>query len=202
MEIYKIIEQVLALCGGISMIVFLTIKFCKQIIEKYIHTQIENSANKELEKIKNDLSRSLSAYEILLNKELEYYQKIDKIYAQLAVDICDIDFYSTDAKEMDTSDRNKYVEEVVLRILQSIKDLKNLNLVFQVYVPIEIFNITGDVYAYLQDNCDLMKDIVLAVFDRKECDVTEIEKFKDKSISLICLANATIRNRLENLSSI
>lgn len=59
-----------------------TLGVCKGIFEKYIYTQIGKSAEKELEKAKSSFSRSFTAYEILLKKEFEYYESIDKIYAK------------------------------------------------------------------------------------------------------------------------
>lgn len=62
------LKEMLELVGGISVVVCTTLVFCKGIFRKYIYTQIEKSAEKELERAKNIFSRSFIAYEILLKK--------------------------------------------------------------------------------------------------------------------------------------
>lgn len=84
--------------------------------------------------------------------------------------------------------------------MQAIKDLKNLNLLYQVYVPMEIFDVTGQVVIALQDNCKLMAKTVANVFEGKECDEEKIKKFIKSVLSQIALSNTLIKTRLETLT--
>ena len=163
-------------------------------------TQIEKSAEKELERAKNIFSRSFIAYEILLKKELEYYESIDKIYAEVIVDVQDVGFYSIENQDVKKESICENIKEVSLRLLQAIKDLKNLNLLYQVYVPMEIFDVTGQVVIALQDNCKLMAKTVANVFEGKECDEEKIKKFIKSVLSQIALSNTLIKTRLETLT--
>lgn len=194
------LKNLLEIVGGTAVVVTATLVFCKNIIEKTIHTQIEKTANKELEKAKFNLSKNMHAYEILLKKEFDYYQSIDKIYADLVVDIQDIKFYSIEALDIDISKKSEQIKEISLRTLQAIKNLKNQNLIYQVYVPIEIFSITGDVVVTLQDNCDLISETAANVFEQKMCDKEKINKFVEDILKAVAMSNAFIRNRLENIS--
>ena len=196
----EFVESLLEIVGGVTVVVRATLVFCKSVIEKVIHTQIEKSANKELEIAKSNLSRSMSAYEILLKKEIDYYQSIDRIYAELVVDVHDFKFYSIESPDIDSKVKKEQIRNISLRALQSIKDLKSLNLIYQIYVPIDIFSITGNVIKCLQDNCELISETASKVFEQKECDENKINKFTEDILLAVATANAFIKNRLNQLS--
>lgn len=194
------LKGVLELVGGISVVVCATLVFCKGIFQKYIYTQIEESAEKELERAKNRFSRGFIAYEILLKKELEYYESIDKIYAEVIVDVQDVGFYSIKSQDVNRESICENTKGVSLRLLQAIKNLKNLNLLYQVYVPMEIFDVTGQVVITLQDYCELIAKTAANVFEEKEYDEEKIKKFIKNILSKIALSNTLIKNRLEILT--
>ena len=196
----EFVESLLEIVGGVTVVVRATLVFSKSVIEKVIHTQIEKSANKELEIAKSNLSRSMSAYEILLKKEIDYYQSIDRIYAELVVDVHDFKFYSIESPDIDSKVKKEQIRNISLRALQSIKDLKSLNLIYQIYVPIDIFSITGNVIKCLQDNCELISETASKVFEQKECDENKINKFTEDILLAVATANAFIKNRLNQLS--
>lgn len=193
-------KQVLAYFGGISVVVFLTIRFCKQLIEKLIHTQIEKSAEKELEKVKNNLARNMSAYEILLQKEFEYYAHIDEMYAKIIVDVQDIYWYALEANDVDFAYRCKKLKKISCRTLKKIPELKNYNLMYQVYVPVEIFDATGNVVIALQEGCGIIAETVANFFNKEEIDKDVLQKYKEDILCKIAFSSAIIRSRLERLS--
>ena len=195
------LKYVLELVGGISVVVCTTLGVCKGIFEKYIYTQIGKSAEKELEKAKSSFSRSFTAYEILLKKEFEYYESIDKIYAKVVVDVQDIGFYSIEKNDVKSEIRCENLKEISLRLLKAITELKNLNLLYQVYVPIEIFSVTGRVVIAMQNNCELISKTTTNVFEGKECDEEKIKEFINSVLTGITLSNTLIKNRLEVLTS-
>lgn len=198
--VQEIIKNLLELVGGISVVVCVTLGLCKGVFEKYIYTQIEKSAEKELERVKNTFSKSFTAYEILLKKEFEYYESIDKIYAEVIVDVQDVGFYSIEDHDIKREIKCENIKEISLRLLQAIKNLKNLNLLYQVYVPVEIFSVTGQVVSTMQDNCKLIEKTAVNVFEGKDCDEVKIKEFIKGILSAIALSNALIRNRLDTLS--
>lgn len=197
----ELLKYALELVGGISVVVCTTLAICKDVFEKYIYTQIKKSAEKELEKAKNSFSRSFTAYEILLKKEFQYYESIDKIYAKVIVDVQDVGFYSIEKHDLKSEFRCENLKEISLRLLQAIKELKNLNLLYQVYVPIEIFSVTGQVVIAMQDNCELILNTTANVFEGKECDEEKIKEFINSVLAEIALSNTLIKNRLEVLTT-
>lgn len=193
--------DMLEVVGGMSIAVLTTLAFCKSIFKKYIYTQIEKSAEKELEKAKNSFSKSFTAYEILLKKEFEYYESIDKIYAEVIVDVQDIGYYSIEEKDVEKGLRCNNLKEISLRLLDSVKKLKNLNLLYQVYVPIDIFSVTGKIVVAIQENCDLISDTVMNVFEDKKCDEEGVKEFIDYILAEIAWSNTLIRSRLQDLTN-
>lgn len=85
--------------------------------------------------------------------------------------------------------------------MKAITELKNLNLLYQVYVPIEIFSVTGRVVIAMQNNCELISKTTTNVFEGKECDEEKIKEFINSVLTGIALSNTLIKNRLEVLTS-
>lgn len=67
---------VIALGGGtVVLIGMLTI--CKGLFIKFFESEIESSFEKSLERFKNKMERSTRAYEILLDREMRFYERIE-----------------------------------------------------------------------------------------------------------------------------
>lgn len=194
------IKTMLELVGGVSAIVCTTIAICKGIFEKYICAEIEKSAEKELEKAKTSFARSFSAYELLLKKEFAYYESIDKLYATLIVDVHDFKSYSIEELPIDIDLKRNNVKEITIRILTTMMELKNLNLIYQVYVPFDIFSITADVVSAIQNDCELVEKTAINVFEGKNCDEEALDNFVNLVTKTIMQSNILIKHRLNQLS--
>lgn len=118
----------------------------------------------------------------------------------IIVDVQDVGFNSVEKHDIKRETRCENIKEISLRLLQAIMDLKNLNLLYQVYVPIEIFSVTGKVVTTMQDNCELITKTTTNLFEGKKCDEEKIKEFIDSVLSAIVLSNTLIRNRLETLT--
>lgn len=200
MDFTETFKNVLTAIGGGVAVATIIIILLRNIAEKYIGSLIENSANKELEKAKNKLSRSMSAYELLLNKEFEYYQNIDKIYASLTVDVQDIYWNAVEAKNVEFEERCSSLKEISLRVIKTIPELKNFNLIYQCYVPTEVFLSTGKVVICLQNYLDNLNSNIHLFFDGEEVKESELKIFVDETLISISTSNYKIRTRLEKLS--
>lgn len=58
-------KEIFIQLGGTVSIIIAFLIFFKNILNKYIETIIESSAQKSIEKIKNQFSKTLSAYDLL-----------------------------------------------------------------------------------------------------------------------------------------
>mgnify|MGYP000029396921 FL=1 len=116
--------------GGTISIIIACLLFFKNIFKKYIDTIIESSADKSIEKLKNKYSRTLSAYDILLKKEFEYYEKIDCIFADLIVDIQDFKSSTINEFGFDIKKRFDIAKSTGLKLLETIINLKKFSLLY------------------------------------------------------------------------
>lgn len=195
------IKTILTTIGGVTLILTFVFTFLKGIGEKYIDSLIKKSANKELEKAKNKMARSMSAYELLLNKEFEYYQKIDNIYASLIVDIQDVYWYMVEARNLEFEQRCNKLKEISIRIVKIVPELKNFNLMYQCYIPLDVFKGTGYVIGCLQDGLEKLVSNIELFYDNMDIDKEELLEYEDNVLMSIAWANNKIKDRLSNLSS-
>lgn len=196
------LKDILTAIGGITVIGTGIMLFCKGIVEKYIHTVIEKSAEKELEKVKNKLAKNISAFEVLLRKEFEYYESVDKIYAEIIVDIQDVYWYVAEATELERKVRCEELREKFQHILKRMMGLKNHNLAYQVYVPKKVFEATGNVVCTIQDHGDFVSDCVKKMFydQEQEIEKDKLENIKDEILAAVAWANVCIMGRVKELS--
>ncbi len=192
----------MSLGGGIAVVIIL-LTFLKSILNKYIESLIEKSSMKYIEKIKNTFTKNLTAYEILLKKEFDYYEKIYSIYADLIVGIQDFKAEILNEYENEREYRCEMAREEAMKILRSIPELKNYNLLYQAYIPQEIFRITGEAVSKLQDNIDIIRDSLKSLFDNREIEINKnaVQVLTEEILFTFALTETLIKNRLDNLAN-
>ena len=89
----EFLKDVLAAVGGGLGIVLFFLAFGKGIIEKWVDTTIEKTAEKSLAKYANALERRTKAYEMLLEKEFSFFETASAFVSSLVVDIQDFSYY-------------------------------------------------------------------------------------------------------------
>ena len=190
--------------GGTISIIIACLLFFKNILKKYIDTIIESSADKSIEKLKNKYSRTLSAYDILLKKEFEYYEKIDCIFADLIVDIQDFKSSTINEFGLDIKKRFDIAKSTGLKLLETIINLKKFSLLYQSYIPDNIFDYSMSIIGELQENCDLISDSLKLLGDKQEdkLNLNAIKDFTSKILLLIANTEVSIKTRLQDLSNV
>ena len=83
-------ELIIAIGGGATATISILL-IVKSLLSKIIDKAIETSFEKSTIKFTNKLDRSTKAYEQLLNKEFEFYEKIDPYMATLVPLVQDLD---------------------------------------------------------------------------------------------------------------
>ncbi len=76
-------ESLLAAIGGGTVVLVGILTIFKGLLVKLFETGIESSFEKNIEKFRNKLERSTRAYEILLDREMRFYEKLEPIVAEL-----------------------------------------------------------------------------------------------------------------------
>ena len=190
--------------GGTISIIIACLLFFKNILKKYIDTIIESSADKSIEKLKNKYSRTLTAYDILLKKEFEYYEKIDCIFADLIVDIQDFKSSTINEFGFDIEKRFDIAKSTGLKLLETIINLKKFSLLYQSYIPDNIFDYSMSIIGELQENCDLISDSLKLLGDKQEdkLNLNAIKDFTSKILLLIANTEVSIKTRLQDLSNV
>ena len=190
--------------GGTISIIIACLLFFKNVLKKYIDTIIESSADKSIEKLKNKYSRTLTAYDILLKKEFEYYEKIDCIFADLIVDIQDFKSSTINEFGFDIEKRFDIAKSTGLKLLETIINLKKFSLLYQSYIPDNIFNYSMSIIEELQENCDLISNSLKFLGDKQEdkLNLNAIKDFTSKILLLIANTEVSIKTRLQDLSNV
>ena len=190
--------------GGTISIIIACLLFFKNVLKKYIDTIIESSADKSIEKLKNKYSRTLTAYDILLKKEFEYYEKIDCIFADLIVDIQDFKSSTINEFGFDIKKRFDIAKSTGLKLLETIINLKKFSLLYQSYIPDNIFNYSMSIIEELQENCDLISNSLKFLGDKQEdkLNLNAIKDFTSKILLLIANTEVSIKTRLQDLSNV
>ena len=199
----NLLNEILIQLGGTVSIIIVCLIFFKNILNKYIDTIIESSAQKSIEKLKNQFSKTLSAYELLLKKEFEYYESIDCILADLIVDIQDFKSNSINEFDFDIEKRLDIVSNASLRILKSIISIKRSSLLYQSYIPRSIMHNSTLVVVKLQENANLISNSFKLLQDLKEDEINieQIKSFSDDILLLIANLETSISIRLRELAN-
>lgn len=199
----NLLNEILIQLGGTVSIIIVCLIFFKNILNKYIDTIIESSAQKSIEKLKNQFSKTLSAYELLLKKEFEYYESIDCILADLIVDIQDFKSNSINEFDFDIEKRLDIVSNASLRILKSIISIKRSSLLYQSYIPRSIMHNSTLVVVKLQENANLISNSFKLLQDSKEDEINieQIKSFSDDILLLIANLETSISIRLRELAN-
>ena len=157
--------------------------------------------DKKIEYYKNTLNRATTAYEILLKKELDFYEKIDPLFAELIVIVQDLVFYSS-LKNEQSSDNTIDYKKLLLRYIELIPIMKNEVLTHQVYIPINIFNCVTNIVESMQSDMIYWKSVadVLFKLTNEVNDLEQSNKISDKTLKLIAECEMLIKNRLIELS--
>ena len=196
------LEYLLTAVGGGTVVLVGTLTIFKGLLIKLFETGIESSFEKNLEKFRNKLERSTKAYEILLEREMRFYDHLDPIIAQLIPLLRDLEDSSrydpTSNREEQCDDFRKYF----LQYCELLKQLKNEALLHQAYLSIEMFTAVTGVVKLMQDGLLYWRDIATALSNGEydKIDSEKNEQLGDELRSQICRVEVLIQDRLRQLS--
>lgn len=142
---------ILVFSGSVAALVGVFTIF-KDLIIKYLEGSIESTFNKKLEKYRNSLYRSTKAYEIILNRELKYYEQLDIHLAELIPLVQDLVYYLKPNKYKNQIEQFEAYKKIFLRYTDLLLMLKNESLIFRAYTTEEIFQEVTSVVIQMQDD--------------------------------------------------
>lgn len=197
---YQLLGQIITALGGSIAVLIVFLSIFKSIFTKYIEQIIITTSEKSIEKLKNSFTRSLSAYELLLKKEFDYFESVDFIYADLIVEVLDLTDAIHNRLEKSNEEQRKDCIEHILKILNYIPVLKNKAYIYQAYIPRSILTPSLDLVGVLQNSVKIW-DEALKNFGNTDIDYSGVDSTQEEIIRCIASVEAAINIRLHELSS-
>lgn len=198
----EFVKQLLAAIGGALGIVLIIMRLGKSIIQKWVETNIESSAEKSLNKYTNLLERKTRAYEMILEKEFEFYQCATDYMSRLVFDIQAFPDYFSRCNGGYDDARYQYTKEVSSRIDNDAQFFRRSIILLQPFIP-------NDLYC---ESIELIQNLKYSMYklnDALEMSVTDIlpeniiepaKSLEEEIISNCSTLAASIKRRLEELS--
>ena len=194
--------NLLAAVGGGTVVLVGVLTIFKGLLVKLFETRIESSFEKNLEKFKNKLHRSTKAYEILLDREMRFYEKIEPITAELVPLEHDLLYHLRHDEDADREAQCEAFRGYFKRYCELIKELKNESLIHQSYIPQEVFNAFASVVEQMQDDIPLWFKMAKLLFagEYEKIDYKKCEATVDMFFVKLAFAETMVRKRLNQLS--
>lgn len=196
------LKSLLAAVGGGTVVLVGVLTIFKGLLIKLFETGIETSFEKNLEKFRNKLERSTRAYEILLDREMRFYEKLEPITAELVPLIHDLRYYLEHQEGSEREEECERFREHFKRYCELIKLLKNENLVHQSYTPHEVFDAFTAVVKQMQEDLNCWFDAANYLFagEYDKIDYKKCDEVVDILLMRLALAETLVRKRLKQLS--
>jgi len=194
--------QVLLEVGGPVGVVIFMIVFGRDIISKLIEQSFQSASEKVSMCYSDNLARHSKAYELLLNKEFDFYEQTSQYSSDLIVDIQDICAYlQSYFQKPDFEDLFK-VRELCIKTLGNIPKYKSNILIAQSFIPTELYKISSDlvsiVQSRLEDIACILKNASSTAAINEESDT--IKAIQDDVLINCAFLMSQIKSRVEFLS--
>ena len=154
-EILDILDNYGSLVLLLLLVIIGLILLIKHIVSKTIDNVLNENSSKKIQLHINQLNRRTIAYELLLKKELLYYENILEFISVVVVSIQDVCWnYKEYGYARDVKDKNRYKSQSIenfQNILRLIPSTKKDNLIYENYSSHDISKIHSNLICYIQD---------------------------------------------------
>lgn len=194
-------STITAIGGGVVVLIGILTVF-KRVFVKLFEAGIEASFEKNFEKFKNKLYRTTKAYEILLDREMRFYGRLESIVAELVPLMHDLLYHLKNEGELNRDLQGEEFRECLIRYCQLVINLKNETLIHESYVPREIMQIFDNLVRRMQDDVKLWYNGERSLRDGKhnKIEYQQYEAVIKEVFILLAFGQAAIRRRLGGLS--
>lgn len=202
-EVIEIIETYGSIVFIIVLIICACLFFIKKIVSLTVETMFSESSSKKMQSHINMLNRRTMAYEILLKKELEYYDSISDFISEVVVLIQDVYWNYTKIENCsDLESKKKYKNaslDNLANILKLIPKTKKDALVLKNYSTEEIVNAHTDLICIIQDNSEKIANIIMKEKFSNNNKNT-LKEVNDKVLKICALLSGLVQIRQKELS--
>ena len=198
----KWLYDVLISIGGSSITIIGTLAIFKTLLFSFFEKEIDSCLDKNFEKYKNKIKRSTMAYEILLEHEMRFYDRLDLIFAELIPLLQDLFYYM---KKVDKNEHETKCEQFRKNLnsyAEIAKKLKGEILIHQSYIPKPIYLNAVLIVNKMQNDIYYWAEMMKCFF-KSEYEKIDYEKGKatvDALLLHIADCNLKVKKRLKELS--
>ena len=195
------LQELLIAMGGGTVVLIGILTIFKRFLIKFVEFGIESSFEKSVEKFKNKMERSTRAYEILLDREMRFYERIESIIAELIPLEHDLLYYVEYDENTEREKKCQDFRKSFIRYCELTKNLKNENLIHHTYVPQNIFYAFSDVVKNMQKDTQYWFDMVQLSFSGEDdkIDRKKAQENVDTLLMSLAAAEMAVKKRLQQL---
>lgn len=202
-DLLNIIDKYGSTFAIVILVLFILLWLIKQIVYFTINNVFSEQSSRQIQNHINTLNRKRMAYDILLKKELEYYEKISEYISDLVVQIQDIEWnYNQMLKSKNKEEKEKYNKWAVdnfKSILENIPKTKKDNIIYQNYADENIWASHSKIISFIQNKSEILINTLLK--NKKSSKSTTI--ISDITKEVLLMASTTmilIQTRQKQLS--
>lgn len=196
------IKEIIIAFGGGATATVSTLLVFKYIFKKVIDKAIDTSFEKSAIKLTNRLNRTTKAYEIILKKEFEFYEKIDPDLAVLVPLIQDLEYYATTDIEENNKETKEDYKEHLLKYLDIIPRIKNDAIMYRPYISEKVFNAVTVLVKNMQDDIEYLTGVAETLYciSENKLDLTRVKEIKERVLISVAFVETEMKIRLTELS--
>lgn len=114
----------------------------------------------------------------------------------------DLEFWLQKQEEEKTDNAKAKYKECLLKYLESVPDLKSNLILYQPYIPVEVFKSVASLISHMQNNMKMLGNYGEIIFETKEgkVDFDKLKVFVEEELKLIALIETVIKARLIELT--
>lgn len=200
----EILEKILIAIGGGATVLVAVLTIFKSIFLKVFDKAIDTIFDKNIEKYRNKLSRTTTAYELLLKKELDFYERLDSHMATLVPLVQDLMYYAKGYEEFEQSAQCEKYRESLLIYLNMIPKLKNDDVLYQPYIPQNVWASVASLIGEMQKELEFWKETAKSLFGLNEIpvNVQKAEEISNSVLMQIAIVEIGMKKRLTELSEV
>jgi len=200
----ELLEKFLIAVGGGATALVAVLTIFKSMFLKVFEKAIDITFDKNIEKYRNKLSRSTAAYELLLKKEFEFYDKLDPSLATLVPLVQDLVYYARGNNDIDKPMQCEKYREHLLAYLKMIPEMKNEILLHQPYIQQNVFAAVSKLIEEMQKELFFFEETAKSLFGENDNAIDEIKAEEISKVVLMCVAHieVVIKKRLTELSEV
>lgn len=195
------LKGVLTAVGGGTVVLVGILTIFKGLLVKLFESGIESSFEKSFAKFKNKLERSTRAYEILLDREMRFYEKLEPINAELVPLEHDLRYFLEYHEGIEREIECKDFRDHFGRYIILIKNLKNEILIHQPYLPQDVVVAYSNVVNRMQDDTPWWAAMAKLLFagEYNKIDYKKGDEIVDGLLMQLSVAETLVRKRLLKL---